>query len=57
MFLSSDPCNVDIANCLWQLLAKEDKVLVTLIWGDREMGTAISCTECSQVAGLIHTIG
>ena len=23
-----------------------------LCWGDREMGTAISCTECSQVAGL-----
>ena len=23
-----------------------------LRWGDREMGTAISCTECSQVAGL-----
>ena len=28
-----------------------------LRWGDREMGTAISCTECSQVAGLIHKIG
>ena len=27
-------------------------------WGDREMGTAaISCTKCSQVAGLIHTVG
>ena len=25
-----------------------------LHWGDREMGTAISCTECSQVAGLIQ---
>ena len=25
-----------------------------LRWGDREMGTAISCTECSQVAGLIQ---
>ena len=24
-----------------------------LRWGDREMGTAISCTICSQVAGLI----
>ena len=23
-------------------------------WGDQEMGTAISCTECSQVAGLIQ---
>ena len=23
-------------------------------WGDREMGTAISFTECSQVAGLIQ---
>ena len=23
-------------------------------WGDREMETAISCTECSQVAGLIQ---
>ena len=22
-----------------------------LRWGDREMGTVISCTECSQVAG------
>ena len=27
-----------------------------LCWGDREMGTAISCTECSQVAGLIHNL-
>ena len=25
-----------------------------LCWDDREMGTAISCTKCSQVAGLIH---
>ena len=25
-----------------------------LRWGDREVGTAISCTECSQVAGLIQ---
>ena len=25
-----------------------------LRWGDREMGTAISCIECSQVAGLIQ---
>ena len=24
-----------------------------LRWGDREMGTAISCTECSQVAGRL----
>ena len=23
-----------------------------LRWGDQEMGTAISCTECSQVTGL-----
>ena len=23
-------------------------------WGDREMGTAISCIKCSQVAGLIY---
>ena len=28
-----------------------------LCWGDGEMGTAISCTECSQVAGLIQKIG
>ena len=28
-----------------------------LRWGDREMGTAISCTECSQVAGLIQKVG
>ena len=27
-----------------------------LRWGDREMGTAISCKECSQVAGLIHKL-
>ena len=26
-----------------------------LRWDDQKMGTAISCTECSQVAGLIHT--
>ena len=25
-----------------------------LRWGDREMGTTISCTECSQVADLIQ---
>ena len=25
-----------------------------LRWGDREMGTAILCIECSQVAGLIQ---
>ena len=25
-----------------------------LYWGEREMGTAISCTECSEVAGLIQ---
>ena len=23
-------------------------------WGNQEMGTAMSCTKCSQVAGLIH---
>ena len=28
-----------------------------LCWGDREMGTAISCTRCSQVAGLSHSLG
>ena len=27
-----------------------------LHWGDREMGTAISCTECSQMAGLIQKV-
>ena len=27
-----------------------------LCWGDQEMGTAISCTECSQVAGLIQKL-
>ena len=27
-----------------------------LRWGDREMGTAISCTECSQVASLIQKL-
>ena len=27
-----------------------------LCWGDREMGTAISCIECSQVAGLIQKL-
>ena len=27
-----------------------------LRWGDREMGTAISCTKCSQVAGLIQKL-
>ena len=27
-----------------------------LRWGDRAMGTAISCTECSQVAGLIQKL-
>ena len=25
--------------------------------GDREMGTAISCIKCSQVAGLIQKVG
>ena len=28
-----------------------------LHWGDREMGTAISCTKCSQVAGFIQRVG
>ena len=28
-----------------------------LRWGDREMGTAISCIKCSQVAGLIQKVG
>ena len=27
-----------------------------LRWGDREMGTAISCTKYSQVAGLIQKL-
>ena len=27
-----------------------------LRWGDREMGTAISCTKCSQVAGFIQKL-
>ena len=25
-----------------------------LLWGDQEMGTAISCTKCSWMASLIH---
>ena len=25
-------------------------------WGDREMGAAISCIECSQMAGLIQKV-
>ena len=28
-----------------------------LQWGDQKMGTAISCTKCSQVAGLIQKVG
>ena len=28
-----------------------------LQWGDQEMETAISCTECSHVAGLIQKVG
>ena len=28
-----------------------------LYWGDWEMGTAISCTKCSQVAGMWSTVG
>ena len=28
-----------------------------LRWSDWEMGTAVSCTECSQVAGLIQKVG
>ena len=28
-----------------------------LCWGDQEVGTAISPTKCSQVAGFIHTTG
>ena len=27
-----------------------------LHWGDREMGTAISCTQCSQVTELIQKV-
>ena len=26
-------------------------------WGDGEMGTAISCTKYSQIAGLIQKVG
>ena len=29
-------------------------VMHPLHWGDWEMGTAISCTECSHMAGLIQ---
>ena len=28
-----------------------------LHWGDREMGTAILCTKCSQVTDLIQKVG
>ena len=28
-----------------------------LCWGDREMGTAISCTKCSQMSGLFQRVG
>ena len=28
-----------------------------LCWGGWEIGTAISCTECSQVAGIIQKVG
>ena len=28
-----------------------------LYWGDWEMGTTISCTECGQVAGLVQKVG
>ena len=28
-----------------------------LLWSDREMGTAILCAKCSQVAGLIKKVG
>ena len=28
-----------------------------LCWGDWDMGTAISCTKCSQMAGLIQKVG
>ena len=36
-----------VRETFWQILG--------LIGGDREMGTAISCTKCSQMAGPIHT--
>ena len=26
-------------------------------WGDREMGTAVSCTKCSQVTGFNQKVG
>ena len=28
-----------------------------LRWDDYKMGTTISCTECSKVAGLIQKVG
>ena len=28
-----------------------------MFWGDKEVGTAISCTECSLAAGFIQKFG
>ena len=39
-------------HCVGHLLANTRSH--QLRWGDQEMGTAISCTECSQVASLIQ---
>ena len=33
-----------------------DVIQSQLRWGHQEMGTAISCTECSQMAGLIQKV-
>ena len=46
-----------VTHCVGCILANAIYMPHQLHWGDREMGTAISCTECSQVAGLIHTAG
>ena len=43
---------VKVGHCAGHISANTR--LHQLPWGDREIGTAISCTECSQVADFIQ---
>ena len=45
----------EVTHCAGYVLANSKPH--QLCWVDREMGTAVSCTECSQVASLIQMVG
>ena len=53
--LKEDRLLYKVTHCAGQVLANTTPH--QLHWGDWEMGTAISCAKCSQVAGVIRTVG